>query len=561
MPPHSVPQPSVAEQSGAPNPAGAGSGTSRRTLVGVAVLLVLVGSTTVLAGAPYDLPELQLVTWTVATILIVHRPRARTRFALGLAFGAGAMGSIFSWIVPTVERFSNLPTFVPQLLLVPFAIVFGAWIGVHFALLGTIRSRAPVHWPLIGAALFVCLENWMPSIFPFAIGNTLWQRSWLFPAASVVGIAGLSFVVIAFANVVAQSWLARRSAVRTKAPAIALASVVVVLVVSAAIERSRVGAAATETDRSIRVALVQGNLDIFDDAGLVRELGPNGPAMYYRRVIVDALERSDLDAVDAVVIAEGALRDLDTAMPIARDIVKRTGAELWAGAQAAPTADRAPENIVCRFDRSGELIQRHSKNVLVPFGEYMPLESWIPALQEIQIAARLEPGPEQEIASHGEVRVGFLVCYEATRNEYVLGLFDRDVAPNLLVNVTYDGWFGDSDCPYQHRMLAASQATLLGVPLVRCATTGVSTVALPDGSSPVETELVVKPLSGREFPRPDDATIVVVDVPLVDVPTLYRRLGDITLSLSCIALFAFVATQIATRRSESSASATKVVPG
>jgi len=45
---------------------------------------------------------------------------------------------------------------------------------------------------------------------------------------------------------------------------------------------------------------------------------------------------------------------------------------------------------------------------------------------------------------------------------------------NLLVNLNYDGWFGDTAEPTQHLMLVAVQAAQLGVPVIRSTTTGIS---------------------------------------------------------------------------------------
>ena len=51
----------------------------------------------------------------------------------------------------------------------------------------------------------------------------------------------------------------------------------------------------------------------------------------------------------------------------------------------------------------------------------------------------------------------------------------------MLVNVTNDGWFGDTVLPHQHAWLSVLRATENRVPLIRVANNGVSFAAAPSG--------------------------------------------------------------------------------
>ncbi len=85
--------------------------------------------------------------------------------------------------------------------------------------------------------------------------------------------------------------------------------------------------------------------------------------------------------------------------------------------------------------------------------------------------------------------------------------------PGWLLNLTNDGWFGNSSGPYQHFQQARVRAIEEGLPLVRAANTGISAVVDPLGR-------VVKALPlGTEG---------VLDAPLPQAlpPTPYARLGD-----------------------------------
>jgi apolipoprotein N-acyltransferase len=52
---------------------------------------------------------------------------------------------------------------------------------------------------------------------------------------------------------------------------------------------------------------------------------------------------------------------------------------------------------------------------------------------------------------------------------------------NVLINITNDFWFGDTAAPIQHADMAVLRAVENGVPLVRCANTGISMIVDPWG--------------------------------------------------------------------------------
>jgi apolipoprotein N-acyltransferase len=124
---------------------------------------------------------------------------------------------------------------------------------------------------------------------------------------------------------------------------------------------------------------------------------------------------------------------------------------------------------------------RYDKMHLVPFGEYMPL-TWLLPLGP-GIAARdadYSPGEDMTIMRvKGLPAFGVLICYETifpdlARTAVVKGA-------NMLINITNDGWFGDTAAPYQHLAMAGMRSVENRVWLVRSANTGVSAAFDPTG--------------------------------------------------------------------------------
>lgn len=133
--------------------------------------------------------------------------------------------------------------------------------------------------------------------------------------------------------------------------------------------------------------------------------------------------------------------------------------------------------------QGGRILAFYDKMHLVPFGEYLPLEGLLRPLG----VSHLVPGTWDQgqgprtLAAPGLPLMAPLVCYEAVFPGEAAG-GDRDgKRPQLLLNVTNDGWFGKTPGPYQHFAQARLRAIEEGLPLVRVANTGISAIVDPYG--------------------------------------------------------------------------------
>ena len=66
-----------------------------------------------------------------------------------------------------------------------------------------------------------------------------------------------------------------------------------------------------------------------------------------------------------------------------------------------------------------------------------------------------------------------LICYEAIFPDEISGV---ETGVNALLNVTNDGWFGNTPGPWQHLQQARIRAVENGLPLIRDANSGVSAI-------------------------------------------------------------------------------------
>ncbi|MEK9747240.1 MAG: apolipoprotein N-acyltransferase, partial [Pseudomonadales bacterium] len=118
----------------------------------------------------------------------------------------------------------------------------------------------------------------------------------------------------------------------------------------------------------------------------------------------------------------------------------------------------------------GQYIKRH----LVPFGEYVPLESWLRGVITFfdLPMSRNQPGPrEQAPLTLNGITLALSICYEIAYPELVRSAA-RD--PGLLVTISNDTWFGDSIGPWQHLQIAQMRALEMGRDLLRVTNNGVT---------------------------------------------------------------------------------------
>ena len=115
----------------------------------------------------------------------------------------------------------------------------------------------------------------------------------------------------------------------------------------------------------------------------------------------------------------------------------------------------------------------YDKTRLVPFGEYVPLESLLRGLIaffDLPMSAII-PGTQQSLLIHGHLKFGPLICYEIAYTGQARQIADD---ANVILTVSNDTWFGDSIGPDQHLQIAQIRARELGKPVVRATNDGLT---------------------------------------------------------------------------------------
>ena len=133
-------------------------------------------------------------------------------------------------------------------------------------------------------------------------------------------------------------------------------------------------------------------------------------------------------------------------------------------------------NSMVVLDNKLNLISEYNKIKLVPFGEFLPFENFFKkiGLKKIGYGYKsFSAGNERKSISFGFDNLNFipLICYEIIYSGKVSLKSDNT---NFIINISEDGWFGDSIGPHQHFSHTIFRAIEEGKNIIRSANNGIS---------------------------------------------------------------------------------------
>ncbi len=350
--------------------------------------------------------------------------------------------------------------------------------------------------------------------FPWnAFGYALMPAPIMMQSAALVGLWGMTlaaFFVFATPAILADDFRASRF------DRIVLGLAVVVLLAHVGYGALRLSVASDATVPNVHLRIVQPSIPQSERWAI-------DEADETMRHYLDLSRGDDVGGLSATVLIwpESAFPFLLTERPSAltaiADLLPEGTTLITGAARAGDDGDDLSSqvfNSIYVIDESGEIRAAYDKVHLVPFGEYVPFRPLFDALgirQVIALPGGFAAGTRlRTLDLSGAPPVGPLICYEIIFPGAVTEPGNR---PAWLLNVTNDGWYGDTPGPRQHFLQARVRAVEEGLPVVRAANSGIS--AIVDAY-------------GRVHGRLGLGRIGVVDgeLPAALPPTPYARFGD-----------------------------------
>ena len=491
-------------------------------------LLVILSA--VLQVLIFPLPGVYVLSWVALAPLIVALLRGRAAgeleiagfvrlqpvtprqgFLLGYACGILWYAGTCYWIFDTMRLYGGLDTPMALLVLFLFCCYLGLYHGLFGLLMGWLARSRDYQRALVTAPfLWVAIELARTRItgFPWnLLGIAQVNNVALCRIAAWTGVYGISFEIALVNVALAAAFLVPKP----KRGAMIVASLAAAVVLQAG---RLVGGPSSQSDHS--ALLVQQNVPVSAEWT---------PAYFQhtledlRDVTTNSVAKNKSSKIDLIVWPESPA-PFFTNDPRFRDaisdIARTTNDWVVAGAigsnGATPNSEGPVFNSAALISPSGQWTARYDKVHLVPFGEYLPfpkLFSFAGGLTKE--VGQFEHGNRREPLNAGGERLGVFICYESIFPDEV-----RQFANNgaqVFVNISNDGWYGDSGAWAQHLNQTRMRAIENNRWILSTTDTGLTASIDPLGR-----------LAAR-LPRKVRAALVA-PYSLTSVTTFYTRDGD-----------------------------------
>lgn len=396
---------------------------------------------------------------------------------------------------------------------------------------------APFFW--------VCIE-YLRTYFTFLalpwalLAHSQYQATSMIQISALTGAYGLSFIIVSVNSALAlltitaverMGWYELRSS-SPLPPRTAMITVAAAALLSgAALLYGRIVILSMNTTEKLKISVLQGNID------QEKKRRPRK----YKKIIMQRytdLSREVFKENPALIVWPEAatpgfvIKNLPLLNQLG-SIIKEADTHFLIGSSeyskfARKAGDRGKlGNTALFFSPEGKVLGQYLKIHLVPFGEYLPYEGTIPWPDFIAPEGKNwdHPGKEFTLFDLEQAKFGVIICWEIVFPD----LFRQFVknGANFMINITNEGWFGDTAAPHQMVAISVFRAVENRVSLTRSANTGVSCFIDPLGR-----------IAGRVTNAGKDTFVkgfLTQDVQLSKEKTFYTLYGDIFMYI-CIVI-------------------------
>ena len=459
-----------------------------------------------------------------------------TRHAALLGYVCGIfwyMGNCY-WIYQTMHIYGALSGPISLGILILFSLYLGLYHAIFAAMVVFVRRSAFG----IRGALIVAPFAWVAvelarariTFFPWdLLGYSQIDNLFVSALATVTGVMGISFVIAAV-NAGIVPFFLRTGWPRVNAPVIAFA-----LGLSMQLSHQKTALLPLANTSGPQVAvMMQENIEVgavgreSDPLSLQQELDQFTSASLRPKIIDQTSgDNSWKDATTnpyaSVVIWPEAPSHFMSSDPLFRSaagqLATAANAPVIAGSlgvdrSSIPQRGYYLYDSASLFNAAGEYFGRYDKIHLVPWGEYIPFKEFFSFADKLtEGVGDMDRGSTRNVFSTGGHNYGIFVCYESIFGDEVRQFALKNA--EVLVNISDDGWYGDTGAPWQHLNMARMRAIENRRWILRSTNTGITTAIDPQGNVAIEAPRHVR--GAYAFP--------FVYAP-ASFHTIYTRYGD-----------------------------------
>ncbi len=458
--------------------------------------------------APFDLffPAIFSICWLYYLIDNSNLSNKKS-FILGLCFGAGYFLTGNYWI--SISLLTDIGKFW---WLLPFSVTLiplglGLFFAIFAAIFNYVNQKLSLYRYqkiLLFAFLWLFIEivrGYIFTGFPWnLIGYSMMFSDYAMQSASIIGVYGLSLFAVLFCLIPVVYNGNKEDIVFGH---ILLIAFIVNLIFG--FMRLEIDAKTESLNKTVR--LVQGNIKQnmkWDKDEKMRN--------FKKHITMSQL--GNIDKIDGFIWSETSIPypigfnyEVDSEV---KKLVTKNNQFLISGALRVSFhnfySNRATNifnSIFMFWDRDHKYYDKHH---LVPFGEYIPLQKFLPFVKKITHGGDgFSEGLGPKTIKIPGIKISPLVCYEVI---FPYNVVEQGTRPDLFVNVTNDAWFLTSSGPFQHLNMSRMRAVEYGISMARVANTGVSAYIDPYGRIVDEISLNEEGYLDVDLIRPLESTFL-----------------------------------------------------
>lgn len=426
---------------------------------------IIAGALAPLALAPNNLWPLALVSVGLFYYTLKQCSNKLKATALGLAYGLGYFGVGVSWVFVSMVDHSNTHWLLAGLL----TFLFCGGLALLYALFAAIFCGFKTHhqYPsllFIGLWIsFDLLRGWLLTGFPWLYLGYAGTHTFMAGYAPVLGVHGVTLALLV------SSLLAFGVQAKLQFRLLWLG-----LLWGLGYGLSGIAWTQPSSQEPIKVTLLQANVSL-EKKWLPETLAPT-LSYYFKQSYLH------LDS-DLIVWPETAIATYwDKVAPSFKPLMalaKAQNTQIVSG-----TVIRQSTNLRANYYNGlvafGAQQGQYYKQRLVPFGEYVPLETWLRGsidYFDLPMSAFKLPTQKQDLLTQN-IAIAGNICYEIAYPQLVA---QQAGAAEIILTVSNDTWFEHSLAPFQHLQMAQMRALENAKPVVRATNSGVSALINASG--------------------------------------------------------------------------------